>query len=203
MCKKIAITTGLLLVSTLFYGQDGIAKKSNFGFSFGVNYSSIEHNLSDVIRQSDRFGMRLGILGEFKLVKGLYFSPKAELSFNRGSVEYEVPNVFQRDYVLVPAGLEGKANFTYKFREGKKINPYAITGVSYIHSLEKELQTFEYGSQSYYAIDIGIGVERQFDHFIFAPEFRYSRGLTDVNQNPQFNGDILLHNFAFVLVFKG
>jgi hypothetical protein len=200
MLKKVIIVVGVLLISLPYVGQE---KKATYGFSFGINKTKLEHNLKNSLSNDSRVGFRLGVLADLPLVKGLYFTPKAELSFYRSSLEYTEPGKFNRDYVVLPTGLEGRLHLIYKFREGKELKPFILGGASYILALNGELETFEYSSGSTFTADVGIGVERKFEHFIFAPEFRYSHGLTNVNENPLFNGDIFLHNFAVVLVLKG
>ena len=123
MLKKITLITSLILICTPYYSQEVTVNKPKYGFTIGINRSHIEHNIKNVVSQNDRIGLRLGVLAEFQLVKGLYFLPKAELSFNRGSLTYLEPNLFLRDYEIIPIGLEGKFNLAYKFREGKTLQP--------------------------------------------------------------------------------
>ncbi len=203
MLKQALVAVSLLTISLPFYSQEVTVNKPKYGFTVGINRSNIEHNIKNVISQNDRIGLRLGVLAEFQLVKGLYFMPKAELSFNRGSLTYLEPNLFLRDYEIIPIGLEGKFNLAYKFREGKTLQPFILGGASYIQALEGKKESFEYSVGSTFAVEAGIGIERKFDHFIFAPELRYSRGLNNVNDNPIFYGNVYFHNFVVALVFKG
>lgn len=201
MLKKAITITAILLISLPYFGQE--KQKAKYGFLLGINRTSLEHSLNNAISEKNKVGFRLGIMAEYHLVSGLYFTPRAELSFYNASLEYLEPNLFQRDYQVMPVGLEGKLNVAYKFREDTDLKPYIVAGGSYVHSLDRELESFEFPSGSTFTLDVGIGVERVFESFIFSPEFRYSHGLNNVNENPVFNGDVLMHNFTVALIFKG
>ncbi len=90
MLKQALVAVSLLTISLPFYSQEVTVNKPKYGFTVGINRSNIEHNIKNVISQNDRIGLRLGVLAEFQLVKGLYFMPKAELSFNRGRLTPKV-----------------------------------------------------------------------------------------------------------------
>lgn len=202
MLKKAICAVSILIVSLPYYAQE--EKKATYGFTVGVNRSITEHNLQKITKDDNGIGFRLGIAADFQLIRGLYFTPRAELSFYDNALEYgQFGELDEGEYLIIPTGLETKVNFAYKFREGKDVRPFLMGGASYIASLSRELETFEYASGSTITADVGIGVERKFDNFIFAPEFRYSHGLSNVNQNPWFSGDVFMHNFAVVLVLKG
>ena len=72
---------------------------------------------------------------------------------------------------------------------------------SYIHSLPEELDNYDYGSSSTFILDVGTGVEVKLEIVTFAPEFIYFHGLTNVNENLTFNGEVLLYNFAVLFSF--
>ena len=106
---------------------------------------------------------------------------RTKLLVYNSRLEYLQPKLLQRDYFVVLVGLVGKLNFMYKLFEGKKIRLYILGFTSYIHSLNWELDNFEYGSSSTFNLNVGTGVEIEFKIVTFAPEFRYFHGLTNVN----------------------
>ncbi|MDE1052266.1 hypothetical protein, partial [Escherichia coli] len=84
----------------------------------------------------------------------------------------------------------------------RKAEPYLLIGPNLNIPLQRspELNTaFQSGYN--FSIDLGIGLENTFKHFIFAPELKYSYGLTNVNQNPSLKS-VYFHSVGLTLNFK-
>lgn len=197
--KHVVFLTFMLFVSlvsnsqTENFNEDFIIK---FGFNLGLNYSNLfsKENLPDDFKINNSTGFRMGIIMDYKLSKHFVLAPKSELSFNNNSVK--IPNALFVSKIF-PTSLEFMSYLVY--RTGKPdLKPYLFVGpnIKFLVRQKSALQS------SYdFAIDFGIGIDKKLEYFVFAPEFRYSYGLLNVNMNPELQS-LFFHNVALVLNFK-
>lgn len=201
MFKKAVFIIILLFVNESTKAQEEVkpeTKKAIYGFNFGINRTSLDYESKNSIKENREVGFRLGILAEYKLSSNLFFSPKTELSFNQNLLEINE----SVEYDVMPISTEIMAHFAYKF-SGSELRPYILFGPNFkIPFGGEEETTSEFKTSPDLALDFGIGFERNFKYFFFAPELRYSYGLMDINKNPLLNA-VYLHNLTLVLNFKG
>ncbi len=147
-------------------------------------------------------GIRMGIFAEYEALDFLFIAPRAELSFNNGKVD--LPNLDGSNsvYEVMPISLDLMAHFIFK-KEGSRLSPYFLVGPNFKMPLsQKTDDTTEFPTAPDFAIDFGIGVDKAFRDFWFAPELRYSYGLLNVNENPAIQS-LGFHSVSLVLNFKG
>lgn len=195
---KNGVAILMMFLTTLVYSQD--AKRINFGFNLGVNYSNLvglsqSENASSV----NKAGLRLGVLADIKLAKFLYVSPKAELSFNDSRVDFY--NSSFEDYQIYSTTLDFMSHFIFK-KKNDKLSPYIFVGPNVKMPISSDgSSTTVYKGNNDFAIDFGIGLEKNLKFFNFAPELRYSMGLRNVNSNPMLEEEVNFHNISLVLNF--
>lgn len=203
MFKRAVFIILFLIVEQATFAQTVMVKgtpKLTAGFNLGINRTSLQYESNNTVSEEEKVGYRLGILAEYMISDRLFVSPKGELSFyNNSLIVNEDKN---SEYEIMPASLEFMAHMGYKFGQSN-LKPYLFIGPNFKLPLEvEEDQTNQFKTNSDLAIDFGIGLERDFIHFFFSPELRYSYGLMDVNKNPAFQ-NIYIHNIALVINFKG
>lgn len=194
--KKVLIILMLLSSVAVFSQTESIEKTPKYGIYLGLNHSDLEirNAPNDFIISTD-LGFQLGILANFEILNWLSFSPKMELSVNSAKIDR-----INQTYQVMPAniGIIGHLNLKIP---NKKLEPYLFFGPHFRHSLmRKTLTSAEFPTDSGLSFDIGIGTARQFKHFAFAPEVRYSHGLSNVNGNPSLQG-VKYHNLSLIFNF--
>jgi hypothetical protein len=202
--KNTALVIGFCLAT--FWGtaqsvSDNVSRWS-YGFNLGVNYSNVlvDRQLLSKDVVSNGVGLRLGLLADYKLSETVSISPKAELSFNRGTLDVPENDGSFSLYEVMPISMDFMTHFVFK-RDGSACNPYLLIGPKFsvpISDVNDNTTSFETGYNL--AVDVGIGFEKAFSFFRISPELRYSFGLLNVNQNPIFQ-DVKFHNLALVFNF--
>ena len=71
---------------------------------------------------SNNLGFRLGILADYKIYKSLSISPKAELSFNNGKINFINIDGSNTEYEIMPISLDFMAHFIFK-KNNSKLSP--------------------------------------------------------------------------------
>lgn len=184
--------TALLLLATLlslltFASNSG--EKINFGFSLGTNYSMIvsDHTVIKSAAKTSTPGFNVGLLMNYKLSKNLVFSPKLDVAFNAITIISDGPN---KDYNVMNTSVDPMLHFKYNF-QAKNTSPYLVFGPGYRQPILQPKTTNEgFTTSPDLFIDFGIGMEKSFNYFFWAPELTYSFGLRNVNKNatlPSFN----------------
>ncbi|MFK7950586.1 MAG: outer membrane beta-barrel protein [Saprospiraceae bacterium] len=201
--KNKVLIALMLLCSVAAFSQTEISeKKSKYGIYMGVNHSNLAiKEMPTNATTSTDFGFQLGILADFSIKDWLSFSPKAELSFNTANVDIDYGIGFT-SYEIMPVNVGLMTHFKLKV-PNNNFEPYFLFGPHYRLSLtEKTTTSAEFPTYSALSFDIGIGTEKIFKHFAFAPELRYSHGLGDVNGNPTLQS-IKYHNISLIFNFLG
>ena len=91
--KKVIFVIGLFVSSSSLFSQSENTlneKQIKYGFNLGINHSNLINNatLPSNATLSNNLGFRLGILADYKIYKSLSISPKAEMSFNNGKINF-------------------------------------------------------------------------------------------------------------------
>lgn len=94
------------------------------------------------------------------------------------------------------------AHFVLKKRSGK-FRPYLFLGPDFkIPIASKNVNTVIYPSHSDFSFDIGIGLEKAFTRFIFAPELRYSYSSFKWPHSQEIK-KVNIHSLSLLLSFRG
>jgi hypothetical protein len=210
--KKVVLM-GLMLSLTIAQAQEkefdtifgtSKVKRVQLGFNLGGNYSWLLTNdqLPTNARTTHGTGFQLGVLSDIRLTNWLYVSPKAELAFNKASVDF-VGFSETDTYEVFPVSLEFKNHFIFK-KNYVRSSPYFLIGPAVRIPIQNKnkLSTTAFSTRTDLAIDFGIGLDNRFSFFNFAPELRYSFGLLNINAHPQLQS-IKFHKVALVFNFKG
>ena len=179
-------------------------KRMKYGFNLGLNYPNLldDNKLPDNASISNNIGFRLGIIADYKISEILSFSPKAELSLNSSKVIFSNSDDSQTEYDIMPISMEFMAFAVFK-NNNKKYNLYFFIGPDIkIPISEKPASSTTFSTNSDIAIDFGIGIDKAFTYFNFAPELRYSFGLRNINENPALQS-LYFHNISLLFNFIG
>lgn len=205
--KKVVFVSTLLLCSLSIFGQTQDTVKHNpprIGFNVGLNYSQVfaHDGLPTNASISNGLGMRIGLIGEYKISDIFSFSPKLELSFNNSKVLFSTSSDSPDKYEIMPAGIELMTHFIIK-KKSQSLRPYFIFGPNIKIPLPKTTSnTTSYSTGTDIALDLGIGIDKSLEKFNFSPELRYSFGLQNVNTNPAVQS-LSLHNISLIFNFLG
>lgn len=177
-------------------------KRFHVGFNLGVNYSNLLVTAKpDYAEISNKIGARVGILADYRFNKILSISPKAELAFHDNKIRFAPSEANSYTYQVMPISLEFMNHFVFSDYK-KKVNPYFYFGPNVKIPLEKRTNDpSQFRTNTDFAIDFGIGLNKPFNGFRFAPELRYSMGLLNVNGSPlvksvKFHTVSLIFNFT-------
>ena len=206
MLRKTAIALCLLFVTLTSFAQsinELPEKRFVFGFNAGLNYSNIVSDESPLPNNgeiSNALGYKLGVLMEYVISPNVIIAPKAELSFNNGTIDFPDAGNTPISYEVLPVSLDVMAHVILK-KAGHNFTPYALIGPNFRMPLQKSTNSAKFGSSPDLAIDFGLGLDKAFTKFRFAPEIRYSLGLLNVNETPLLQS-ASLHSLSLTLNFK-
>lgn len=201
--KKVGFVISLIACSMHLYAQTENTpgeKRMKYGFNLGINYSNIipRSAFPSTISKSTNPGFQLGILADYKLSRLFSISPKTELSFNNSKLNLINTDGSQTTYKVMPLSLDFMAHFIFKDYK-KKMNPYFLFGPNVKLPISKKAA---YATNTDFAIDFGIGLDKAFKSFHFSPEIRYSIGLLNVYLHPAIE-PIHFHKISLVFNFLG
>ncbi len=180
-------------------------KKLTFGFNLGVNYSNL---LAGEIfpanaSVSNDIGFRLGALANIHLEKFLSISPKIEISINNSKVDFTNTAAPQNEYKVMPVTLDLMSHFVIRAKRRHNITPYFLIGPNIkIPVTRKSKNSTHFTSNSDFAFDLGIGLDKHSALLQFSPEIRYSLGMLNVNRHPSISS-LSFHNLSLVINFRG
>jgi len=201
--KKVTFVIGLVVCSlTAFSKSESIdtEKRLKYGFNLGVNYSSLIDNDMPPKNASlsNNLGFRLGLVADYKISKMLSISPKAEMSLNNCEINFTNTDGSLTKYEVMPISLDFMTHFIFK-KNNTKLSPYFFFGPNIKIPFSKNTDN---STNTDFAIDFGIGLDKAFTYFNFSPELRYSFGLLNVNKNPALE-TLNFHNISLVFNFVG
>lgn len=205
--KKVVFVLGLLASSFTLFSQSEVSvaeKRMKYGFNLGLNYSNLlaKEMLPGNASLSNDLGFRLGVLADYQISNFLSISPKAEISFNNSSVKFTNIDGTTTEYEVMPISLDFMAHLVFK-KNYEKLSPYFFFGPNIkIPVSNKVDDPTTFSTNSDFAIDFGIGLDKSFANFDFSPELRYSFGLLNVNQHP-FIRALNFHAISLVLNLRG
>jgi hypothetical protein len=203
----------VMVLAILFFGGQIAAqlketlehKRSFLGFNIGCNYSNVFVLGENIGQIHNGAGFRLGLLASEEINERLTLSPKAELSFNDGTIVYSSSNL-QTTYEIYPINVDMMLHVNHKL-SGNKFGAYILAGPNIRLPIKSRSLNFNninlssYGNNPDIAIDIGFGYEKLKKYYCFAPELRYSIGLLNVNKDPALD-HVYFHNVTLVFNFK-
>ena len=179
-------------------------KISKYGFYVGLDQHRLIANGREKGQslESNGIGISIGIIGEHKLTSNFLISPKMEVSFLQNNFFVFYNNDMPNRYDISPFYTTIKSDFIYKFN-GSNTRYYFLLGPSYSFAVNKEIKPDEFPSGNTFSISAGIGIDKKLSFFDIAPELRYSYGLSNMDTNPAFNGDLNWNRISLVVYFKG
>lgn len=200
--------TAVLTAAAIFAFLSGNAQgfsKPKLGINAGLNLAnsqvqSLQRGDNKGVNVMNGMGFRLGLMADWRLVKGLSFSPKAELVFNDSKIAVTDSNSKVKEYEVYPVTFDFAGHFTYRLFD-KGIAPYILLGPGYRIPLTDD-KTLYAAQDGTVFVDFGFGVEKQFRRFNIAPELRYSYGLNTDSDIPVV-ANLNYHSMVFVVNFKG
>lgn len=195
---RIKVVLFVLLFSSFSFSQveESTRKyKPSFGFNLGMNQSILfNSNDTETLKIKNAPGFRMGVLANFPLKRGWSLSPKAELSFDNGSV---IENNIR--YRVDPVNLNFSLHTKYQYKKFTgKYKPYISFGPSLRVPLERQNISNPYNTVLALGLDFSFGVDIDAQHFIISPELRFTGGLTDIRQNP--SGQMLRGSNAALII---
>jgi hypothetical protein len=182
-------------------------KKMMLGFNIGCNYTNVLMPGDHVAQTYNGAGFRLGLVMSEEINDKNSLSPKAELSFNDSHIIYSSQGKAVSTYEVYPINVDIMFHVNHKLGNSK-YKTYLLAGPNIrlpIRNKEAGLYRINptsYGNNPDLAIDLGFGCEKLQKYYCFAPEFRYSIGLLNVNRDPALD-HVYFHNVTLVFNFKG
>ncbi len=193
---------GLMISSSAVFSQSDITadqRRWKLGFNAGLNHSFLfsPYELPSFAPISNDLGVRLGVLADYRVFKFLSISPKAELSFNNNELILNFNEDSKYKYEVLPISLEFMTHFIFK-KNNENLSPYFYFGPNLKIPISVKSQ-YQH-NHPVLAIDAGIGLDKALKNFNFAPELRYSYGLSAVILTPsvrslRFHSVSLIFNF--------
>jgi len=169
-------------------------KKIHYGFHLSVNHSAfrvvhsdwfLENDTITYLRGSGQMGFGLGFIFNFRLFEygDLRFLPT--VAFYNRSIEYGVKNVdeqvealFQSSFVNLPI------LFKYKAKRRSNARVYMVGGMNFGFQVggKKDKQSDDQLLLKSYdlSLEYGVGMDMYQEYFKFAPELRFSLGLSNI-----------------------
>ena len=169
-------------------------KKIHYGFHLSVNHSSfravhsdwfLENDTIAYLRGNGQSGFGLGFIFNFRLFEYGDFRFLPTVAFYNRSIEYGVKGVddkvdalFQSSYVNLP--------FLFKYKAKRRSNArvYMVGGMNFgfqVGSKKKKNSDDQLLVKSYdVSLEYGVGMDMYQEYFKFAPELRFSLGLTNL-----------------------
>ncbi len=206
--KRVCFISAILMFTASAFSQNVSAmneKKAYFGISIGACAASLvtKEELPSNLSVNYGGGWNMGVFTEVNMSKYFALSPRFEVSFIDGNIK----NRRDDNRIVINRFLPLTMDFMVhaKLKRGKsKLNPYIAVGPKYQKVLSDGGREYEkWSDKSNLAIDFIMGMDLFFKRFVFAPELRYTYGLTDLNTLFTDVGEIKMNTLSLVFVFKG
>lgn len=175
---------------------DFSGKRYYFGITLGINnsdyrlYRSNSFIANDSIRSAESLkgpGFNLGIVTNYKINDyfDLRFLPT--LSFAERNIRYEVPRNIKPPYTrkVESVFFELPVHLRYTSHPYKDIRLFVIAGMKYSidvasNSRVRQQASLVKISPTDFAAEFGVGLQIFFPYFIFSPELKISRGISNI-----------------------
>lgn len=200
---RIILTATWILCSITSIGQSSeSARKAFYGFNLGLNHSNIQVKTNSFpVGVQNKTGFNLGLIGGYQLSKSFSLIANSSISFHDNEINvFDYSSYFYGSTIL-PTTLDFGLQANYQFLTKLKTSPYLLIGPSIQIPISQPVLTTEFGSRSNLAIEFGLGVNIKFSEFVFAPEMRYSYGISNVNTNPSLT-NVNFHSIKLLFNFK-
>lgn len=182
----------------------------HFGFILGysqqklnIRYSEFMNNYNDYLQILSDYepGFNVGIIMDFKIKNNFNIRVTPSFNFTDQKIYYNSVN-----YSVSQPQNSGLSNFELpiylKYRSDRVNNGrlYVLLGPKLsidMSSFEKlsDNENLEFKSQNY-SLDIGFGIDIYFKYFKFAPEIKYSYGITNILEKQHNEYDNYLNSLS-------
>jgi hypothetical protein len=182
----------------------------HFGFILGysqqklnIRYSEFMNNYNDYLQILSDYepGFNVGIIMDFKIKNNFNIRVTPSFNFTDQKIYYNRVN-----YSVSQPQNSGLSNFELpiylKYRSDRVNNGrlYVLLGPKLtidMSSFEKlsDNENLEFKSQNY-SLDIGFGIDIYFKYFKFAPEIKYSYGITNILEKQHNEYDNYLNSLS-------
>ena len=218
MKKSIILHACLICLIFNSYGQRELPQNNpnydmqtyHFGFILGysqqklnIRYSEFMNNSSDYSQILSDYepGFNVGIIMDFKIKNNFNIRVTPSFNFTDQKIYYNSVN-----YSVSQPQNSGLSNFELpiylKYRSDRVNNGrlYVLLGPKLsidMSSFEKlsDNENLEFKSQNY-SLDIGFGIDIYFKYFKFAPEIKYSYGITNILEKQHNEYDNYLNSLS-------
>ena len=218
MKKSIILHACLICLIFNSYGQRELPQNNpnydmqtyHFGFILGysqqklnIRYSEFMNNYNDYLQILSDYepGFNVGIIMDFKIKNNFNIRVTPSFNFTDQKIYYNSVN-----YSVSQPQNSGLSNFELpiylKCRSDRVNNGrlYILLGPKLsidMSSFEKlsDNENLEFKSQNY-SLDIGFGIDIYFKYFKFAPEIKYSYGITNILEKQHNEYDNYLNSLS-------
>ena len=218
MKKSIILHACLICLIFNSYGQRELPQNNpnydmqtyHFGFILGysqqklnIRYSEFMNNYNDYLQILSDYepGFNVGIIMDFKIKNNFNIRVTPSFNFTDQKIYYNSVN-----YSVSQPQNSGLSNFELpiylKYRSDRINNGrlYVLLGPKLsidMSSFEKlsDNENLEFKSQNY-SLDIGFGIDIYFKYFKFAPEIKYSYGITNILEKQHNEYDSYLNSLS-------
>ncbi len=218
MKKSIILHACLICLIFNSYGQRELPQNNpnydmqtyHFGFILGysqqklnIRYSEFMNNYNDYLQILSDYepGFNVGIIMDFKIKNNFNIRVTPSFNFTDQKIYYNSEN-----YSVSQPQNSGLSNFELpiylKYRSDRVNNGrlYVLLGPKLsidMSSFEKlsDNENLEFKSQNY-SLDIGFGIDIYFKYFKFAPEIKYSYGITNILEKQHNEYDNYLNSLS-------
>lgn len=185
---------------------------NHYGIKYSDRFGTPEFDQLSSITSKKNIGFDLGFMVNFRLADQLSIRlVPVKIGLYQHTVDYTFVDGSIDNQLIETTRIEPGVFLKYRSIRRSNSRMYIIGGVSgSIRSGKEDLVTNEDRLEIRrlnIKVEVGIGLERYFEFFKFAPELRYARGLLDVmnaQDNIFHNGldRITTHNFTLYLHFS-
>ena len=218
MKKSIILHACLICLIFNSYGQRELPQNNpnydmqtyHFGFILGysqqklnIRYSEFMNNYNDYLQILSDYepGFNVGIIMDFKIKNNFNIRVTPSFNFTDQKIYYNRVN-----FSVSQPQNSGLSNFELpiylKYRSDRVNNGrlYVLLGPKLsidMSSFEKlsDNENIEFKSQNY-SLDIGFGIDIYFKYFKFAPEIKYSYGITNILEKQHNEYDNYLNSLS-------
>lgn len=218
MKKSIILHACLICLIFNSYGQRELPQNNpnydmqtyHFGFILGysqqklnIRYSEFMNNYNDYLQILSDYepGFNVGIIMDFKIKNNFNIRVTPSFNFTDQKIYYNRVN-----FSVSQPQNSGLSNFELpiylKYRSDRVNNGrlYVLLGPKLsidMSSFEKlsDNENLEFKSQNY-SLDIGFGIDIYFKYFKFAPEIKYSYGITNILEKQHNEYDNYLNSLS-------
>jgi len=191
--------TGLVQAQNFGSNQNYLEFKNKpYYFGITLGYNSSDYRLfksknfidNDSIRLAESItgpGFNLGIVTNYKINDYFDLRLLPTLSFAERNIEYKAPKNVKIPYTrkIESVFFEIPVHLRYTSHPYKDIRVFIIGGVKYSIDLASDARTRQAAylvkvSPTDFSLEFGAGIQMFFPYFIFSPELKFSRGISNI-----------------------